>query len=413
MSLELERRLRDARAALPMPSARATNEAREAVIGSTLRRRRGRLQTTAAVVVLVGATVCGIVAGLLVAPSGGASSPLTVTGLGFLPAKGWSVVQSGPGAAQHSIAVATNGPVSPLDVPLDGPPYTTIRRLPLDGIVLYAEFTARGNVWTDLGYPAEAGVPRLEEAYRETAWNDQIRPENPLGQYVLHFSSSGYNVDVHAYIGRLRATDAQLAAAQEQLDRMIVAGEPITLQATPTIATWGQSIRLIGSVTSGRADEPVSVEERHCGSPTRAWTSVAETHTEAGGGWHMPWGALITHSVRAVWKGQTSNVVIVRARPSVVVRQVMRTRFLVGVRALKRFEGRTIVLERFDRGRGRFVTVKRARLADSVGAGMSFLSSAAVRSSLSRGTLVRAVFPRTQAGPCYLAGYSNQLRLTR
>ena len=266
MSHELERLLRDARAALPLPSARATNDAREAVIGSSLRRKRGRLQATAAVVVLLGATAFGIVAGLLVAPSGGASSPATVTGLGFLPAKGWSVVQSGPGVAQHSIAVATNVPVSSLDVPLDGPPYTTIRRLPPDGTVIYAEFTARGNVWTDLGYPADAGVPQLDEAYRETAWNDQIRPEDPLGQYLLQFSNSGYNVEVHAYIGRLRPTDAQLAAAQEQLDRMIVAGDPVTLDATPKVVPWSSQLTLTGAVANGRANEDVAIEERRCGS---------------------------------------------------------------------------------------------------------------------------------------------------
>jgi hypothetical protein len=412
MSLDLERRLREARAALPMPSARATNAAREAVIGSTLRRRRGRLQATAAVVVLIAATTLGIVAGLLVAPSGGASSPAAVTGLGFLPAKGWSVVQSGPGAAEHSIAVATNVPVSSLDVPLDGPPYTTIRRLPPDGIVLYAEFTARGNVWTDLGYPAYAGVPQIEEAYRETAWNDQIRPEDPLAQYVLHFSDSGYNVEVHAYIGRLRPSGRELAAAQEQLDRMIVAGEPVTIQASPLVNAWGSPVTFTGSISSGRADQGIDIEERRCGSSV--WATATSTHTDPGGGWHAQWSSLITTSYRANWDGKASNAVTVRARPGVTVRQSARTRFFVGVLALKSFEGRVGLLERFERARGRWLLVKRFRFTDSgSNTGVTIGTTARVPAFVRRGTLVRAVLPRSSAAPCYLAGYSNLLRTTR
>jgi hypothetical protein len=409
MSLELERLLRDARAALPMPSARATNAARDAVIGSTLRRRRGRLRATAAVVVLVAATAFGIVAGLLVAPSGGAYSPSAVTGLGFLPAKGWSVVQSGPVAAQHSIAVATNVPVSPLDVPIDGPPYTTIRRLPPNGIVLYAEFTARGNVWTDLGYPADAGVPQLEEAYRETAWNDQIRPENPLAQYVLQFSNSGYNVEVHAYIGRLRPSATQLAAAQEQLDRMIVAGEPVTIEATPKVVPWNSRLTLTGAVANGRGNENVTIEERRCG--LSVFNAAVETHTDPGGGWHQPWGALISGSYRAVWDGKASTAVAVQVRAGVTVRQSSRTRFVVSVLALEHFEGTLGVLERFDRAKRRWVSVKRFRFDDSgATTGVTIGTRGTVRASVPSGALVRAVLPRTSAAPCYLAGYSNLLR---
>jgi hypothetical protein len=38
------------------------------------------------------------------------------------------------------------------------------------------------------------------------------------------------------------------------------------------------------------------------------------------------------------------------------------------------------------------------------------VSSASFRASIPRRTLIRAVFPRSQARPCYLAGYSNLLR---
>lgn len=413
MSRDLEQRLREAREALPLPSARATHEARESVVGAMLRRRRGRLRATAAVVVLAATTVVGVAAGLWVAPSGGASSPTGVTGLGFLPAKGWTIVQSAPGLPSKSSAVAASVPVHRDDFPIDGPPYRTIRTLPPDGVVIFAEFTARGNVFADVGYPTDDGVPQIDEAYRETLWSEQIRPEDPLAQYRMAFATGGYNVEVHVYAGRLHPTDQQIAGAQRQLDRMIVAGEPITLQVAPNVAAWGTAVTLRGSVTSGRADEGIELEERRCGSPTLTWTTVAGTHTEPGGGWELRWSAPITVTMRAVWRGNTSNVVTIRARPGVTIRQATRTRFLVDVRAVKNFEGKTAVLERFDRARGRFVAVKRFRLTDSGVAGISTVSTARVTASVPRGSLVRAVVPRTSVSPCYLAGYSNQLRTAK
>lgn len=408
MSRELEELLRDARAALPSPGARATMVAREAVVGKALARRVGRLRAAAAIVVLLLATAVGIGAGLWIAPPGASSAPV-VAGLGFLPAKGWTVVQSAPDFPNASIAVAANVPIATEDLPLEGRPYTTIRSLPPEGLVILAEFAARGDAAVDRAYPAHDGVPRIDEAYRETRWTDQVRPEDPLGQYRLAFAVSGYNVDVRIYAGRLRPTREQLAVAQDQLDRLVVAGEPVTLQASPLIAGWGMPITLSGSVVAGRADENVDIEERACGS-TIGWRKVAGAHTEPGGGWRMDWGIGITVSLRATWRGNTSNVVTVRARPGVIIRQKTTTRFGIDVVALKRLDGRRAVLERFDRSRGRFVAVRRFRLAQSTVAGVAIWHSTAVAARVPAGSLVRAVLPRAAAAPCYLAGYSNQLR---
>ena len=107
MSPDLEQRLREAGETVPSPSARSTMEARERTLSVMLHRRRRRLRATAAVVVLAATTVVGIGAGLWIAPSGGASSP-SVAGLGFLPAKGWTIVQSAPGPAALVGALARN-----------------------------------------------------------------------------------------------------------------------------------------------------------------------------------------------------------------------------------------------------------------------------------------------------------------
>ena len=408
MSRDLEQRLRESRDALPQPSARATMQARELVVGAALGRRR-KLRASAAVVVLAAAIVIGVGAGLWLAPSGGASAP-EVAGLGFLPAKGWTIVQSAPGNPTRSNALAANVPVHPDDMPIDGPPYRTIRTLPPDGVVIFAEFSARGETWTDAGYPVEAAPPRLDDAYRETDWAAQIRPQDPVAQYRLAYATAGYNVELRVYAGRLRPTDEQLAGAQRQLDRIVVAGDPITIQARPLVVPWAAPVSLSGSVTSGRADEDVVIEERRCGAITLAWTQAVAAHTDPGGGWSAHAAAPITTSFRAVWNGKISNVVTVRARPGVVLRQSRRTRFHVGVGGLKDFKGKIAVLERFDNARGRWVTVKRFRLTNSGIGGMVRWSDARVPAFVRPGTLVRAVFPRASAGECYLAGYSNMVR---
>ena len=411
MSPDLERLVRDARSALPLPSARATNDAREAVLGAIVRRRRNRIRASATVVVLLCATALGIGAGLWIAPAGGASSGVEVTGLGFLPATGWTVVQSSAAGPGRLNAVAATVAVDPRDVPLDGAPMATIETLPPDGVVIFAEFGARGNVAVDRAYPRVTDVPQIDDLYRETRWSAQIRPQDPVAQYRLQFATGAYNVDVRVYLGRLYPTAGQLENAQRQLDRMFVAGEPVTIAASPRVVRWAEPVTFTGSVASGRANETVELQERRCGSVV-GWTKATETHTDGGGNWHLRWGTGITTTYRAVSGGATSAAVTVSARPSVTVKQTTRTQFYVGVRALKRFRSTTAVLERFDRSRGRWVTVKRVRMRDVGAAGITVGMAGRVNATLPPRTLVRAVFPRAAAAPCYLAGFSNLL-LTR
>ena len=155
----------------------------------------------------------------------------------------------------------------------------------------------------------------------------------------------------------------------------------------------------------------MDIEERPCGRST--FTTAVTTHTDPGGGFQQTWGATITTTYRAVWDGKASAAVTVRARPGVTLRHAARTRFFVGVGGLRSFEGKPGVLERFDRARGRWVVVKRFRFTDSGLAGVVTWSNARVPAFVKKGTLVRAVVPRTSGAPCYLAGYSNMVTTAR
>ena len=106
------------------------------------------------------------------------------------------------------------------------------------------------------------------------------------------------------------------------------------------------------------------------------------------------------------WNGRTSRTLTVRVRPSVVLRPDGRGRFVVSITAARDLDGRTGSLERLDRGR--FVRVKTFRFDEAGAAGQMRVTTAHVRATLPRGRLVRAAFPKSA---CYLAGFSNPLRL--
>jgi hypothetical protein len=149
--------------------------------------------------------------------SNAASAPV---GLGFLPERGWSVLQTAKRAtlSQEAIAIAANVRISPDDA-ADRLPYSTLLSLPPSGVVMLASFTARGDKWRDPHY-ALARLPlRLRDAVPGSI---QVRPERPLGQYQLHAGVNGHNVDVTVYFGTPRPTAAVIRTAQRQLDRLVV-----------------------------------------------------------------------------------------------------------------------------------------------------------------------------------------------
>jgi hypothetical protein len=217
MSSDFEQRLRDARDALPLPDEAATARARESALAAVRRRRSLRRPTVA---ILAAALVgLGLAAGSLIAPSGSAvPAPL---GLGFLPERGWSVLQNGGDGTgvRPATAVAANVPLSPQDDP-DGLPLSTLRRLPADGVVLVATFVARrAQPWLDPLYPTRALPLDVRDAQ---PFGVQVRPERPLGQLALRAGVNGHDVDVNVYFGARKPSAALLAAAQRQLDRLVV-----------------------------------------------------------------------------------------------------------------------------------------------------------------------------------------------
>lgn len=220
MSSELERLLRQARRTLPGPSSAATRRARALALSRRKGglRRRSALALGAALLVAVG---IGAGLGALIAPSGTAASG--ARGVGFLPERGWSVLQNGGDGtpARPAGAIAANVPLHASDDP-EGLPYATLQALPPDGIVIVAGFIERGERLSDRRFPRRGLPLKIGNATPFIDWGVQVRPEQPLGQYQLLAAVDGYNVDVNLYFGVEQPSQAHFAAAQRQLDRLVV-----------------------------------------------------------------------------------------------------------------------------------------------------------------------------------------------
>ena len=248
MSSDFDDRLRDARDALPVPDEPSTERARRRVLAGGLRKRRRGRVLVLAVSMLVCAVAIAVSAGSLSAPSvTAARGPAT---LGFVPEPGWFALQSPPPAVegQQTVAVAANVPFAADDVDdglvePSGLPYSTLLRLPPDGIVIVATMTPEtiphvAPVPANPYYPRIELPIRLDDALPWVQWGAQVRPDEPLAQYQLRGQIAHLNLDLTVYFGTPRPTAELRAAAQRQLSSLV-----LRKQRAPTTAASAAAAR--------------------------------------------------------------------------------------------------------------------------------------------------------------------------
>jgi hypothetical protein len=184
----------------------------------------------------------------------------------------------------------------------------------------------------------------------------------------------------------------------------------LTITARPTIASPTTQVSLSGVLSTRRAGEFVSVEQKECGAT--GYRAVAGGQTTNGGFWaaQIPF-VPSTSSLRARWKNVVSAPVVVRSRPSIRLERLpSRTavRVKVGTGALGAgvpLRGRYVELQRRSAD-GRWARVARARLKISEFNGLFEVDFPLKR----RGLLVRAYLSRASAAPCFLPGASALIR---
>jgi hypothetical protein len=179
-------------------------------------------------------------------------------------------------------------------------------------------------------------------------------------------------------------------------------GRQLVLPAA--ISPQFQPLALSGTVASGRAEEDVTIQINECTFP--GWRDSFTTHTDAGGVFNTHAGALVEATFRARWKGSVSPGVTVQTRPGVRLEVNGRNKWAVGVLAQRSFLDRRVQLQRFDRAKARWQTVRTFRLTKKFRIGVSSWTYGYTRYRAVRGSQLRAYVPRSQAKPCYLAGFS-------
>jgi hypothetical protein len=234
MSDELERRLRAAYDDLPVPGDDETAAARRAVLAAaptpSVRRPRRALALAFAALALGGAAFGGgyAVASGADAPAEPAPRAQLNAGPGFLPAEGWETVVFGgtPGLPNEPAAAASTIPFSPADRALHGPPATTVGRLGPNGVVLYATFSPAGA----RRGARERLLPLQLRHAENIADLEGVPPAGSTRRLVARVGR--YDVDVLVLFGAERPSRAVVAAAAQQLGRLVVPACPAALQLT-------------------------------------------------------------------------------------------------------------------------------------------------------------------------------------
>jgi len=182
-----------------------------------------------------------------------------------------------------------------------------------------------------------------------------------------------------------------------------VKGPPpsVTLGATAPILVAGAETTITGTVSNGKASEPVIITTRPYGSAT---PQVATIMTGTGGGFSYTVKPDILTSYTATWKTATSLAVTIQVRPKLTLTPY-DGRFWAKVVAPATYAGHSILLQRLS-SFGQWITVAQYKLGQ--------LSGKIFSMPKKRGTFTYRVYLSVnQAGPGYLDGWSGTQKIRR
>ncbi len=192
------------------------------------------------------------------------------------------------------------------------------------------------------------------------------------------------------------------------------ADETISWSVRPLIVRWDELVNASGTIGTGQPGQLVTIQQRVCDQQT--WHDVGEATTTANGSWSVDFLTRISGQLRATSGDATTEPVHLQQRPRVFFSQRPPGRFQAGVQAQRQYWHRRMRIDRFDRKRGAWVTVKRVLITetegDDQGGGMSDIASTTdrFRIDVPKGTNLRAVLPIEVGRPCYAAGFSPIVR---
>ena len=185
-----------------------------------------------------------------------------------------------------------------------------------------------------------------------------------------------------------------------------VTGPPpsVTIGASLPIIVYGQQVTLSGAVSSGNANEKVTIYQQPY--PQASFQQLTTVLTTTGGAWQLvlsPSPKILTQ-YQARWQGRTSITVGVQVRPRIRL-SYRRGRFYTAVQSATSHAGKVVLAQRLSRF-GQWVTLKKVRLGGK--------STAVFRMRLPKGkSRIRVAMSVNQAGGGYLAGFSPTITVRR
>jgi len=185
-----------------------------------------------------------------------------------------------------------------------------------------------------------------------------------------------------------------------------VTGPPpaVTIGLNKPIVVYGESAVLSGTVSSGNANDRVTLYEQPY--PQGSFAQVTQVLTSSGGAWSyvLPTAPKILTQYEAKWNGRTSVIVQISVRPRITFGYRNGT-FRLHVYAATSHAGRFVMVQRLS-SFGQWVTVKKLKLGGH--------SGRIFRMTGPKGTSsYRVAMSVNQAGAGYLAGYSPTIKVRR
>ena len=186
--------------------------------------------------------------------------------------------------------------------------------------------------------------------------------------------------------------------------------ESITLHATSSMVVYGRTTTLVGPVFKGQPGQSIQITQRKLPPVGGASAEAIETVKTGNNG---TFRLTVRPTIRTLFRAsddQAKNAAVsVRVRPLLRLTAIAPHRFLVRALAARSYVGKFAALQRWNRFRHAWVSVRPVYFQRTTpGSGPTVVSRAVFRTGVHG--MIRLAMPRRQVGAGY-DGFSNAVRI--
>ncbi len=188
--------------------------------------------------------------------------------------------------------------------------------------------------------------------------------------------------------------------------RVVVTGPPpsVSIAATAGVIRYGQRILLAGVVSSHEANQTVILFWQPY--PQGSFSELTRVLTTTGGAWSVFVAPKVLTFYMARWSGKQSQTLTIGVQPALSLLKRPDGRFFTRAKAATSYAGHFVFVQRLTRF-GEWVKIAKFKL------GTRSARIFALRLPRGRLSRIRIFMTVNQAGPGYLAGFSNVVAVRR